>query len=333
MANAHCICPSFLSSNISDPTVYMNVFLTKFLMSDDQIVLDREGKIVLAYVSALKDDIDGFKNYTAWKALVESKSSGKTLIASSGGANADSEVIYNTISNATTTFDKSIVAENNNHYDDFIDEINRQRINLLSLQSLEHHKISKIFERICGYADFEADLGWVIHRLGRLSKKNKLEDDYNDFLREMLLSKSYEVKDQTREGKSASKKGAGELDIVVENNGDLYTIIEAMKLSSVDKEYIDDHYKKLLTNYNPLAVKRTFLVTYYSGSKFSEWWTRYISHLNSLVMSSYIPGSPLVSVSIDEVKTPYGNLKKLHHHMELNGENTLCTHFAIKLDD
>ncbi|WP_139832880.1 hypothetical protein [Pseudomonas sp. R45(2017)] len=330
MKMSHCICPSFLSKNIGDDSVFYTVFLERLLMSEDQIVLDREERLATSYVESIQEDRGALENYFTWKKMLDRRDSGKTLISSSGNATSFGSIVYSTISSAATAFKKVIIAEDNNHYSTFIQEINRQRIQLYNLQNLTSSKCA-VSKKKPDYTELEEDLEWVLHRLGRRAKKDDSEDYNNDYLRDMLSSKDYEIKDQTREGKSMSGSGAGELDLVVEDDGYLFTLIEAMKLTSVDVGYIEKHYLKLLHNYNPLEVKRTFLVSYYSGSNFSSWWDKYKDYVVGLNMSKLVHPDYSTSSKVDEQETPYGSVKKLHHHLNAGGEHCLCTHFAIRI--
>ena len=54
----------------------------------------------------------------------------------------------------------------------------------------------------------------------------------------MLESKEYKIKDQSREGRSLGGKDKGELDIVIEDYNNLFAIIEALRLNSVNKREI-----------------------------------------------------------------------------------------------
>jgi hypothetical protein len=331
MKLSHCICPAFLSKNIGNDTVFFKVFLERLLMSEDQIVLDKEEQLATSYVSSLKEDINGFTNYSTWRKMLDTRDSGKMLISSSQGALSSGEAVYKTISRAATSFGKTIITEDNNHYTSFISEINRQRISLLNLQNLTQCNISSRLKKKPTYEELEADIEWVLQRLGRRSSKSDSEDYNNDYLRDMLLSKHYEAKDQTREGKSTSGLGAGELDIIIEDDSNLFAIIEAMKLNSVDTGYIDTHYHKLLKSYNPANIKRTFLITYYTGSNFETWWGRYFNHIQSLNMSEFCSNSELTITITENISTSFGSIKKLHHHLVFGDEHALCTHLAIKI--
>lgn len=331
MSNALCICPNFLSKNIGDARIYIKVFIENLATSDDQIILDSEDKLTTSYISSIADNIDAYNNFTVWKRLLDNKDTGKILRSSSHGALSPTEVVYKTTSSAPTTFNKSIIAEDNNHYIPFISEINRQRISLLNLNNITTQvALSKLFKNPT-YAELEEDIEWILQRLSRSSSREKSENDHNDYLRDMLLAKSYEAKDQTREGTSSSGISAGELDIIVEDRKNLFTIIEAMKLNCINQSYIEDHYKKLTDNYNPLGVKRTYLVTYYHGANFNEWWGRYTTHIESMPTQKLSLTSKITSEKLELAETQYTAIKKMHHHLLINEENTICTHLAVRL--
>ncbi len=331
MSHSHCICPTFLSKNIGNDSVFISFFMGTLLQSQDQIVLDREEQLSTTYVSSLSEDVNGFTNYKMWRKLLDGCESGKTLLSSSHGGGSSFDVVYRTITRAVTSFNKSIVTDNNNHYSSFITEINRQRIHLLNLQNVSKIHAASRFKPMPTFTELEADIEWVLQRLARRAKKGDLEDDSNDYLRDMIMSKGYEVKDQTREGESSSGIGAGELDIIIEHQMDLFAIIEAMRLESVDSAYINSHYSKLLSNYNPADVKRTFLISYYNGPNFDGWWTRYCAHISSLDMSTVSGRASISSAAVEAVETPYGSLKKLHHHFYSSDEHSLCIHMAVKI--
>jgi hypothetical protein len=305
--------------------------MVTLLRSEDQVVLDREEKLSTSYISSLSENVNGFTNYKMWRRLLDTCDSGKTLLSSSSGSVSSGEIVYRTISRAITSFNKSIVTDDNNHYADFIAEINRQRISLLNLQNFNQIQAQGRFKPMPTHTELEADVEWVLQRLARRAKKSDSEDYSNDYLRDMIMSKGYEVKDQTREGQSSSGVGAGELDIIIEHQMDLFAIVEAMRLESVDSNYINTHYSKLLSNYNPVDVKRTFLITYYNGSNFDNWWARYCAHISSLDVSIISNRANISSATIELVDTPYGSIKKLHHHLHAGDEHSLCIHMAVKI--
>ncbi|KTC40961.1 hypothetical protein AO260_32530 [Pseudomonas sp. ABAC21] len=334
MANAHVICPVFFGRYISNPQT-SNIFFSKILASEDQIVIDREERLIFGYLDSVKDDAGAFEKYKAWIALLNESVTGKKLISSSLDSSNTQETVFNTISQAITTHDKSIIIDDANCYAGFIGEINRQRINMFHLHDLTNGLAKKKFTRLTGYANFEDDLYWALHRTARMSKKSCSEDEVNDLLREMLASmgraNGYEIRDQAREGTSQSKKGAGELDLLIENCGFLYTILESMRVANIDKEYIKKHYSKLLNNYNPLGVYRTYLISYYNGTNFEGWWCKYQKHIKESDPSDFTDNATSQTEGLIFLTSPYNNLRQMQHVFRSNGQIYICTHFGINL--
>ena len=56
----------------------------------------------------------------------------------------------------------------------------------------------------------------------------------------------YDVIDQTRRGISSTEKCAGEVDILIEEDGSPVTIIEALNLDSLNTHYLDRTYRQNL---------------------------------------------------------------------------------------
>lgn len=122
------------------------------------------------------------------------------------------------------------------------------------------------------------DIGEQVCNNVSYNAKSK-ENIINDYFRDMLRSKGYtEIKDQTRHGVSSSGKDAGEVDILISKNNKEIAIIEALKLNSVESDYIKEHIEKAIINYNPLGTA-TFLVAYVSAADFGGFWERYLNFL------------------------------------------------------
>lgn len=80
------------------------------------------------------------------------------------------------------------------------------------------------------------------------SLKNSIEDEINDRLRDLLEAKGYIERDQTRQGASVSGKRAGEVDILIKRGKMPLSLIEALKLTSVNESYIAEHIDKIYSN-------------------------------------------------------------------------------------
>jgi hypothetical protein len=105
------------------------------------------------------------------------------------------------------------------------------------------------------------------------------EDDRNTYITNLLQLADYEVKDQTRWSKSAAGKSAGEIDIFVyDTKGHPFTIIEALNLDSLKKDYITYHLDKLF-KYDVTGLDN-FILVYSNTKNFGSFWTRYIKFIS-----------------------------------------------------
>jgi len=316
MPNAHCICPDFVGGHISDPIIFSNVFMGTLLQSQDQIVLDIEGRLEYAYTQSIGKDTGAFELLKTWRFILDEhkkKQNGKVLLTPSSVNDDHYRIVLDVIKNSASTFQKCILAYNNSSYESFCDELTQRRIELYNLQNVTPINLELFMRKTFSMDDFIQDLSYILHLLARTKTKGSLEDEYNDHVRNMLRCKDYNVNDQGREGESASGLGAGELDLVISQSGFLAAIIEAMKLSSISQSYINEHYRKLVTSYNPLQVSNTVLLTYFTGNKFDEWWPRYVQHIKGISKTALGLGRNDRIVRTDIIDTPYAHLKQHDH--------------------
>ncbi|KLG23244.1 hypothetical protein YA52_00290 [Enterobacter roggenkampii] len=333
MPNAHCICPDFIGGHISDPIIFNNVFMGTLLQSQDQILLDAEGRLEYAYTQSVVNNTGAFELLKTWRIILDEykrKQNGKVLLTPSSVNDDHYGIVLDVTKNSASTFQKCILAYNNASYETFVDELTRRRIELFNLQNVTPINIDVFMKKNFCIEDLIQDLAYVLHLLARTKTKGNLEDEYNDHVRNMLRCKDYEVNDQGREGESSSGVGAGELDLVISKNGFLAAIIEAMKLTSLNQNYINDHYRKLITSYNPLQVSNTVLLTYYTGNKFDEWWSRYAQYIRRITSETLgLSGSDHISHT-EIVNTPYAHLKQLIQYVQISGEVVKCAHLCVK---
>ncbi|MDW7783352.1 hypothetical protein [Morganella morganii] len=332
MPNAYCLCPDFLVEKISDPSVFTNVFICHLINEDHQIIIDDNEELIALYQEkAAERNNETFRTLQVWLTLID-RGNGKILhSAPSSNCNVVDETyryIYNITAASPTTFNKAIIANDNIRYAEFIEDLSRQHINLYNLQNLNRrNELSG--SNLC-YHELDKNILWILQRLQRSYNNKKSEDELNDYVRDLLKAQKYSVSDQSREGVSSSGVGTGELDLIIEDDGILYSIIEPMKLKSLDKGYIDTHYKKLLINYNPLCVKRTFLITYYTGDNLSSWWGKYIDYIESIDDGYFGDLINIGNVEVGDTGIP--NIKKLNHHMLVNqNEHIACIHYVVKI--
>jgi len=100
------------------------------------------------------------------------------------------------------------------------------------------------------------------------------EDERNDYIRDMLDREDYVVKDQTRRGLSASGQSSGEIDILVEKGNIPFTVIEALILKFLDKEYLGKHLDKIYT-YDTNGNQFNVCLVYAEVKNFASFWEKY----------------------------------------------------------
>jgi hypothetical protein len=121
------------------------------------------------------------------------------------------------------------------------------------------------------------------------------ENEWNDYLTDLLRVKQYYVADQSRSGFSGStskkKVNSGELDITIRdltNNGIIKTIIEAFKLSSCGKnnKSIQDHINRLIERYDTSGNEENYIIVYSISSDFSSLWNKYLNHVENVIFKN-----------------------------------------------
>ena len=100
------------------------------------------------------------------------------------------------------------------------------------------------------------------------------EDERNDYIRDMLDREEYVIKDQTRRGLSENGAAAGEIDILIEKDNAPFTIIEALNLNSVNKDYLGKHLDKIYT-YDTTGNIFNVCLVYAKTKEFASFWERY----------------------------------------------------------
>ncbi len=100
------------------------------------------------------------------------------------------------------------------------------------------------------------------------------EDERNDYIRDMLDREEYVIKDQTRRGLSASGVSSGEIDILVEKDNYPFTVIEALILNSLNKNYLGKHLDKIYT-YDTTGDHFNVCLVYAECKEFASFWEKY----------------------------------------------------------
>ena len=116
-----------------------------------------------------------------------------------------------------------------------------------------------------------------------------MEDLRNRRIRDDLLRMKFMVADQSQRGSGETGAGVGEVDLLVLNeHGDSWTIIEALRVSNGKKAPWNDHLDKLLNKYNTRGLSPLYLLTYVDAkpTAFDRIWNGYHKHIKE-----YNPGA------------------------------------------
>ena len=150
------------------------------------------------------------------------------------------------------------------------------------------------------------------------------EDTMNDFVRDML-SASYEVNDQTRQGESVNGNDAGEVDIQIRYFGLPVVMIEGIKLDSLKAIELDEHVNKVLTKYDPNGCPYAVVIVYATGVKFDSFCDRLFNHLDAYEFP-YDRKTNLV-----RKVTPLSEIKHMQIILDRNSQNTLVHFFVVHM--
>lgn len=155
---------------------------------------------------------------------------------------------------------------------------------------------------------------------------NVLEDQRNDFIRDILETGGYQIKDQTRQGKSASGILSGEVDILLHDKGRPISIIEALNLNGLEEAYLDEHIDKVY-KYDTLGNAFNFLVSYVKVKDFGKFSKKYIAHIRNYKY-------PYELVYVDDNITneyDYADIRYISTIHNRNGKRTILDHICLKI--
>lgn len=160
----------------------------------------------------------------------------------------------------------------------------------------------------------------------RIYRGNYSEDDRNTFITN-LLETDYKVKDQPRWSKSAAGKSADEIDIFVfDSKGFPYSIIEALNLDSLKRDYIILHLDKIF-NYDTTGLENNFILVYSNSKNFDSLWNKYIKFIsNHIYQYEFKSFEENKSYSFTDIKIGEAT------HIR-NGKSFKLYHLMINLND
>lgn len=150
------------------------------------------------------------------------------------------------------------------------------------------------------------------------------ENSINDGIRNQL-SIVYEVKDQTRQGNSLIGKDAGEVDIMLCNNGNPAVIMEGLKLDSFKQDYLDAHINKVLTNYDPNGCPMVYILIYATVKGFGDFWTKVMNHMKGYSF-------PYETIEdIRDIATAYTDSRHAKAVLNRNGKRVSLHLYAVAM--
>jgi hypothetical protein len=154
------------------------------------------------------------------------------------------------------------------------------------------------------------------------------EDRRNTYVRDLLDEKGYAVRDQTRHGLSPKGKDAGIIDISIFKDGNTCVLIEALNLSYLRKNYIDNHLDKIF-GYDVLGNEINIILNYVTVSDFDKFITNYIVYMKERKWCY-----PMVDLDekCDEYKIPYSSIRVIKTIHKRNGKNTSLYHICALIN-
>lgn len=158
--------------------------------------------------------------------------------------------------------------------------------------------------------------------------RNVSEDDRNGFIKNILETTGFYIKDQTRWGVSNTGKSAGEVDLLIEEKNIPYSIIEALNLSSLDTNYLNLHINKIF-KYDTTGLPFNFIISYVKIKDFGSFWLKYKKHITDHI---YPYKLETIDFSIDNEFYFSGIKIALTNHIR-NGMITGLYHICVSISE
>ena len=156
---------------------------------------------------------------------------------------------------------------------------------------------------------------------------NASEDERNDYIGDILGALGYDLRDQTRRGSSLVGKSSGKLDLYINRDRLPFTIVEAMNLSSVNTNYINQHLDKIFL-YDTSGNEFNVCLAYVNVSDFSSFWRKYSVH----AMNHNYPAPILTSdTSIDNIYNRFSELKVMKTIHNRSNREVGLYHICVRI--
>ena len=326
--SAYCICPSTFQHN--EGNLY-DILMNKVLHPNNNIILDQENRLMAAY--SLLIDRQNAAIFHIFESSLNIEEISRRIINSAYviGDEIDSSSIVSTTSHALTVKNKTIICHSSDTYNEYIPELRRSHISLCNagdamntneIDQFVHLNISLLHKKLRRSVQSLCD---------RLLFKGKTEDECNDQIRDLLDLCGFDIHDQVRRGVSQRGYSAGEVDLLIKNGETPHTLIECMKLNSVQREYILTHINKALINYDPLGVRNFYIISYYNGNDFINFSTRYYDYIATIRTIGEGTASPVVINQAELCETEFTGYREILTQGERRGTPITCHHLLVDM--
>lgn len=165
-------------------------------------------------------------------------------------------------------------------------------------------------------------------------RENKRNTSVRDALNNLSRGRSnykFVAFDQTLRGTGDTGSQEGELDIMVQDGGKDWVIIEAVNITGKDKANWNKHLKKLLDNYNPMGLEMLVLVDYVECTKdeYTDWRNSYDGHIKKHAPEDYkICAGTYKTVQVD-TKSQYMDVRRCVYTR--GGKNFTVYHYFVRI--
>ena len=196
----------------------------------------------------------------------------------------------------------------------------------ISVEEVSLEKLLKGYELPKPKKDILKTLITTAHHLQGIALTIKSdEDSRNGFIALLLSIHGIYVKDQTRWGRSASGKSAGEVDIKIETpDRKTEAIIEVFNLKSLDRTVIDSHLIKIF-DYDTSGLARNFIIVYSEVEDFLNLWKKYLNHIPEIDFGYNLVGKP------EEQETGFAEIKLARAKHLRQGKETILYHLFVNM--
>lgn len=157
--------------------------------------------------------------------------------------------------------------------------------------------------------------------------KDKTENERNTYIRDLLESADFDVKDQTLRGSSSKGKTSGEIDIMVYNNMKYpLVIVEALILGSLKRDYLKKHIDKVY-KYDTTGLFDNVVIVYSESRDFAVFCNRYTEYISDYDYPDYIKKMG----EVESVDSGFSEIRIYKSILDRNGTQTNLHHYLVNM--